>query len=156
MLNLPMTDTFAVRLNASWTDEAGFIDQPDLYVLNASGVPVAAQPGNLSQPSAGILFQGRDQFLRIYRNARSPRYSSRARSSKPSCRTHYQVSSGDGLPWAIASVRARVRCPRPTTSRTRLTDRVDLFALTLEADLGFATLTSNTSWSHLSTSRYPI
>src|SRR5450755_4157277 len=41
MLNLPLSDTFAVRLNASWTDEAGFINQPNLYVLDGSGVPVA-------------------------------------------------------------------------------------------------------------------
>src|ERR1700724_2861665 len=27
MLNLPLSDTLAVRLNASWTDEAGFINQ---------------------------------------------------------------------------------------------------------------------------------
>jgi outer membrane receptor protein involved in Fe transport len=47
MLNLPITDTLAVRLNASWTDEAGFINQPDLYVLDSSGVPVGTQPGNV-------------------------------------------------------------------------------------------------------------
>ena len=39
MLNLPLSDTLAVRLNASWTDDAGFINQPNLYVLDASGAP---------------------------------------------------------------------------------------------------------------------
>src|ERR1700688_821278 len=46
MLNLPLSDTLAVRLNASWTDEAGFINQPNLYVLDGSGVPVASDPSN--------------------------------------------------------------------------------------------------------------
>src|ERR1700676_4302202 len=44
MLNLPVSDTLAVRMNAGWTDDAGFINQPNLYALDASGVPVAAQP----------------------------------------------------------------------------------------------------------------
>src|SRR3984893_9552134 len=53
MLNLPFSDTFAVRLNASWTDEAGFINQPNLYVLDGAGAPVASDPANpLTSPPA--------------------------------------------------------------------------------------------------------
>src|SRR6202051_1162469 len=46
MLTLPLSDTLAIRLNASWTDEAGFINQPNLYVLDGSGVPVSSDPAN--------------------------------------------------------------------------------------------------------------
>lgn len=45
MLNLPITDTLALRLNAGWTDDAGFINAPNLYALDSAGVPLAAQPG---------------------------------------------------------------------------------------------------------------
>src|SRR6204780_4791066 len=40
MLNIPLSDTFAVRLNASWADDAGFINQPNLYALDSAGAPV--------------------------------------------------------------------------------------------------------------------
>ena len=45
----PLTDRCASserRLNAGYTDEAGFIDQPNLYALNSAGGPIAAPPGN--------------------------------------------------------------------------------------------------------------
>ncbi len=47
MLNLPLSETIAFRLNAGYTAEAGFIDQPDLYALDASGAPIAQQPGSI-------------------------------------------------------------------------------------------------------------
>src|SRR5580692_796449 len=50
MLNLPVSDTFAIRLNASRTHDAGFINQPNLYELNSVGEPVSAQPGNVFSP----------------------------------------------------------------------------------------------------------
>src|ERR1700733_731548 len=46
MLNLPLSSTFAVRLNAGWSYDAGFINQPNLYVLSG-GEPVSAEPGNV-------------------------------------------------------------------------------------------------------------
>src|SRR5208282_1206703 len=36
MLNIPITDTLAVRMNAGWTYDAGFINQPNLYVLDST------------------------------------------------------------------------------------------------------------------------
>ncbi|HWM69853.1 MAG TPA: TonB-dependent receptor plug domain-containing protein, partial [Steroidobacteraceae bacterium] len=50
MLNIPVTDAFAVRVNAGWSHDAGFINQPNLYVLDSTGAPVASQPGNLFSP----------------------------------------------------------------------------------------------------------
>src|ERR1700676_4856265 len=47
MLNMPLSDTFAVRLNASFSNQAGFINQPNLFVLDPAGVPAPASPGNL-------------------------------------------------------------------------------------------------------------
>ncbi len=62
MLNLPLNDTFALRLNAGYTDEAGFIDQPNLYVLSAVGEPVARQPGNLLSAPATYSQRGRQRL----------------------------------------------------------------------------------------------
>ena len=41
MLNMPLGDTFAIRLNAGMIDNDGVVDYPNVYVLDANGVPVA-------------------------------------------------------------------------------------------------------------------
>jgi len=41
MLNVPLSDSFALRLNAGYSGDAGFINQPNLYALNSAGEPIA-------------------------------------------------------------------------------------------------------------------
>src|SRR5579872_2001681 len=62
MVNLPLSEIWAVRLNASWTDQAGFINQPDLYKLDASCAPIAAQPGNLLSPPVTYSKNGTNSY----------------------------------------------------------------------------------------------
>src|SRR5580693_8633566 len=50
MINLPISDTLAVRLNAGFTDQAGWVNQPNLFVLGAGGVPVPQNPDNVLSP----------------------------------------------------------------------------------------------------------
>ena len=50
MVNLPLSDTFAVRINAGASDDAGFVNQTNLYVLDSSGVPVLSQPTTPGNP----------------------------------------------------------------------------------------------------------
>ncbi len=76
MINLPLSDTFAVRINAGASDDAGFINQTNLYRARLSGVPdvVAAddagQSGRLeSADRAENLFPGRRQFLPVSERA---------------------------------------------------------------------------------------
>jgi len=52
MINLPVSDTFAVRMNAGASDDAGFINQTNLYVLDSSGVPLLSQPTTPGNPVA--------------------------------------------------------------------------------------------------------
>ncbi len=145
MLNLPLSETVAVRLNASWTDEAGFINQPNLYVLDATAAPVAAQPGNLLSAPKTYSKDGTNSYG--YRTARI------AALFKPNDEFHaqlsyyYQVSGADGFPYASPQYGLSALSSTDHTQATTF-DKVDLFALTLEGDLGFATLTSNTSWAH--------
>ena len=63
MLNLPLSSTFAVRMNAGWSYDAGFINQPNLYVLSG-GEPVACRARRCVQP-AGQVCEGWHQLLRI-------------------------------------------------------------------------------------------
>jgi outer membrane receptor protein involved in Fe transport len=177
MLNLPVTDTFAVRLNASYTDDAGFINQPNLYVLNSAGTPVAANPASpLTSPPSKYSEDGVNSYQ--YRTARvaalwKPNEEFRAQLSY-----YYQVASAGGFPYVATSSLAYTQPIRAanqpagttppvlpqlynsavppgvdslssaTNSLETTRDKVDLVALTLEYDLGFATITSASSFAH--------
>jgi iron complex outermembrane receptor protein len=144
MLNLPVSDTFAIRMNAGWTYDAGFINQPNLYALDSSGVPTAAQPGNLL--SAPVI-QSRD-------GTNSYEYSSARIAAlwKPNEDFHaqlsyyHQLSTGNGFPYSSPLYGPHSLSSLDKTQDTTR-DTVDLVALTAEYELGFATLTSNTSWA---------
>ena len=76
MINLPVSDTFAVRINAGASDDAGFVNQTNLYVLDSAGAPVsvatddAEQSGGLqSADRAENLFPGGRQFLSVSERA---------------------------------------------------------------------------------------
>ncbi len=51
MINIPLSSTLAIRANASYTNEAGFIDQPHLYALDAAGAPIAQNPADPFSPA---------------------------------------------------------------------------------------------------------
>jgi iron complex outermembrane receptor protein len=144
MLNLPLSETIAFRLNAGYTAEAGFIDQPNLYALDASGAPIAQQPGSLLSPPVTYSKKGVNSYL--YRTARAavswkPNDDFRAQFSY-----HHQLSTADGYPYAAPYYGlASLSSSDYTAAATN--DKVDLAALTLEFELGFATLTSNSSWA---------
>jgi len=180
MLNLPVSSTFAVRLNAGWSYDAGFINQPNLYVLNAAGEPVYAQPGNVFSPPEKYSKDGVNSYQ--YKNTRI------SALWKPNDEFHaqlsyfYQLATANGFPQIATSAAAynqpistatQVPCSIPCTAPAPVAqlynspvppgvdslssadnslegahDTVDLLALTLEYDLGFATLTSASSWAH--------
>ncbi len=177
MVNLPVTDTFAVRLNASYTDDAGFINQPNLYVLNSAGIPVAANPAS-PLTSAPLKYSEDGVNSYEYRTARvaalwKPNEDFRAQLSY-----YYQVASAGGFPYVATSSLAYTQPIRAANQPTGTTppllpqlytsavppgvdslssatnslettrDKVDLVALTLDYDLGFATITSASSFAH--------
>ena len=160
-----------------FTHDAGFINQPNLFVLDSSGAPVAAQPGNIfSNP----VFYRRDHVKTTgtprpgFRRCGRPVEAFRAQLSY-----YHQLSTAQGYPYAATSTAAFNMPVSPNTqpsgtftnpalvpqlydepvpagidrlsdaenSTTTTTDKVDLVALTLDYNLGFATLTSSTSWS---------
>jgi outer membrane receptor protein involved in Fe transport len=178
MLNLPLSDTFALRLNAGFTDDAGFINQPNLYALDASGVPIAAQPGNLFSPPKIYEKDGVNSYE--YRSARLAALWKPNENFHAQLSYYYQLGNADGFPYVATSPAGynqpinpvnlpvgdftnppvatqlfnapvpagadRLSSPENSPSTTR--DTVDLAALTLDFDMGFATLTSASSWAH--------
>lgn len=144
MLNLPVGSTFALRLNAGYTTEQGFINQPNLYRRDAAGIPIPLEPGNLLSPPETYSRDGVNSY--IYRTARVAALWQPNAAFHAQLSYHHQESSADGYPYSapiygVESLQSTDYIPATTR------DTVDLVALTLEHDLGFATLTSNTSWA---------
>ena len=170
MVNLPLSDTFAVRLNASWTDDAGFINQPNLYVLNSAGVPISSDPNHaLTAPPVKYSEDGVNSYE--YRTARVSALWRPSDELKAQLSYYYQVASAGGFPYVATSslaynqpiaqppgvlpqlydapVPAGVdRLSSATNSLENTKDHVDVTALTVDYDLGFATMTSSSSAAH--------
>ncbi len=170
MVNLPLSDTFAVRLNASWTDDAGFINQPNLYVLNNSGVPISSDPTHaLTAPPVKYSEDGVNSYE--YRTARVSALWKPSDELKAQLSYYYQVASAGGFPYVATSSLAYNQpiaqppgvlpqlydAPVPpgvdrlssaTNSLENTKDHIDVTALTVDYDLGFATMTSSSSAAH--------
>jgi iron complex outermembrane receptor protein len=178
MLNVPVTDTFALRLNAGLTHDAGFINAPNLYALDASGVPVPAQPGNLFSPPTTYRKDGLNTYQ--YRNVRLASLWQPNDVFHAQLTYYYQRSTADGFPYIATSPAGYNQPINPAnlpvgnfTNPPALTqlfngpvpsgvdqlstpengpdttgDTVDLVAMTLEYDMGFASITSSSSWAH--------
>jgi outer membrane receptor protein involved in Fe transport len=178
MLNLPLTPTFAVRLNASWSYDAGFINQPNLYVLDSSGAPIAANPADPFSPPVKSSKYGTNSYE--YRTARISALWKPSDAFHAQLSYYYQLGIADGFPYAATQSAAYNQWINPagqpsgTYSNPPLAtqlydapvppgvdalsnadnilegahDKVDLASLTLEYDMGFATLTSTSSWAH--------
>jgi outer membrane receptor protein involved in Fe transport len=144
MLNLPLSETLALRLNAGYTEEAGFINQPNLYALDSSGAPIAAQPGNLLSPPETYSKDGTNAYR--YSSARVAALWKPNEDFHAQLSYYYQLSSADGYPYSAPFYGVDSLSSSDYIQATT-DDRIDLAALTMEGDLGFATLTSNTSWA---------
>jgi outer membrane receptor protein involved in Fe transport len=191
MINLPLSDTLAVRLNAGASDDAGFINQTNLYVLDSSGVPVLSQPttpGNpvgLNPQIAPKTYSQKGVNSYQYRNARIAMLWKPGDEFKAQLSYLYQRSSANGFPYAATGPLAYTQpiaaanqflpngqqtpvssppnllslAPATVPAGTdRLTsasnslegtrDEVSVVALNMDYDMGFATLTSSSSWAH--------
>lgn len=105
MINLPISDTFAVRINAGASDDAGFINQTNLYVLDSSGVPVLSQPttpGNpvgLNPQIAPKIYSQDGVNSYQYRNARIALLWKPNDDLKAQLSYLYQRSTANGFPY---------------------------------------------------------
>ncbi|HUN26329.1 MAG TPA: TonB-dependent receptor [Steroidobacteraceae bacterium] len=177
MLNVPFSDTLALRLNAGWTYDAGFINQPNLYRLDSSGAPIAAQPGNLMSPPE---IYGRDYTNDYqYNTARASLLWKPSDAFHAQASYYYQLGTAGGFPYIATSPLAYTqpissanlpagnytnppaltqlysaelpsgvdRLSNADNGQDTTRDRVNLAALDLQYDLGFATLTSSSSWA---------
>jgi outer membrane receptor protein involved in Fe transport len=144
VLNLPLSPTFAVRLNGSYTDEAGYIDQPNLYRLNAAGVPVLSNPADLLSPPVIYRDTGVNNYG--YRTGRIAALWKPGDSFHAQLSYYYQQSEAGGFPYNSPAIYGPRSLDSADNVREPTNDKVDLVALTLEGDVDFARLTAASSW----------
>jgi outer membrane receptor protein involved in Fe transport len=146
VLNVPIGDTLALRVLAGRVDNAGIIDYPNVYNLDAKGAPVA--PSGITSTAASyrsvkdadtekidysrfsLLYKPGDAFsaLLTYQQ-QSDRIGGRRQPTRG--------NNGDGVPYG--------KYENGSVQLEPSARDVDLASLELEFDLGFATLTSGSS-----------
>lgn len=147
LLNIPLGDTFALRLNAGQVKNDGIVDYPHVYTLDANGDPVVSGNVLTSTP--------------VYRSVKDAddvdiKYGRASASFEPSDTFNAQLS----YQWQKDEVGARRQVTRGPdlvnggsygkyafgAIQLEPSEReVEMAALEMEVDLGFATLTSSTS-----------
>jgi iron complex outermembrane receptor protein len=189
MINLPLSDTMAVRINAGASDDAGFINQTNLYVLDSSGVPELSKPTTPGNP-VGLQIapktysqDGVNSYQ--YRNARVALLWKPSDDFKAQLSYLYQRSTANGFPYiatgplaftqpiaaanqflpngtqtpvstppvllSLAPATVPAGTDRLTSASNSLegtADDVNVVALNLDYNMGFATFTSSSSWAH--------
>jgi iron complex outermembrane recepter protein len=191
MINLPLSETLALRINAGASDDAGFINQTNLYVVDSSGVPELSQPttpGNpvgLNPQIAPKTYSQDGVNSYQYRNGRVALLWKPSDDFKAQLSYLYQRSTANGFPYiatgplaftqpiAAATQFLPYGTQTPVSSPPNLlslapgavpagTDRltaasnslegtaddVNVVALNLDYNMGFATFTSSSSWAH--------
>jgi iron complex outermembrane receptor protein len=144
-VNIPLGDELAFRASAGRERNEGFIDAPNRYVLGANGVPVAANPGDLVN-SPGVRAPARDVNWDSTTSARAALRWRPNDAFDAVLSYHYQVQDS-GSP-QVVSYQAFGLDSRETNSQIAepFHSTVNLAALETETHLGFATLTSSSSY----------
>jgi iron complex outermembrane recepter protein len=174
MVNVPVTDTIAIRANGAWTYDAGYINQPNLYALNSAGEPISAQPGNALSPPVIVdkphannyeyhtghiaaLWQPNEAFHAelsyFYQLGTAGGFPYVAQSSLAYTQPISSLTQYAGPPNELQFYPATVpggasRLSNADNGPDTTRDEVNLVALSIEYDMGFATLTSATSYAH--------
>ena len=143
VVNVPVADNFAFRISAGYEDTAGVIDAKNLMVYDANGNPALADPSDYFG-SAGVYEYKKDVDDADVKYAHTSMLWNINESVSALLSYHYQdnhASDFTGVsPYEDGRVHTRYRTS-PMDSET------NLVSLELTADLGFATLTSSSSYS---------
>ena len=169
-LNVPVTDNFAIRAVAGYVEDQGFVDANSLVTFNDAG---HVRANNGTDPVADGKFPGLDfddpsyltgPFMTYPGNKFQPRFHSKG-DANDSDITHARITAA----WDVTeNVSARLMYQRQEDNAgarqavnednefagewahnahvlEELEREVELFALDLEAELGFATLSAHAS-----------
>lgn len=153
ILNLPVSENFGFRLNASYRQEAGFMDHNGLYAregndrFNASALPVLANPGD-PVGSAPIITSVKDADDADALFFRAAALYEHEHFSLNLNYFHQEMNTDSAPMYHFKNADDEYTNSKRTLEPFENT--VDLASLEVQADLGFATLTSVTSYSDTS------
>lgn len=157
MLNIPLGDTFAVRLNAGQVKNAGVVDYPNVYKLDANGDPLVLDSNGVPSSAPADIIGA----LPSYRRATDVdtvdiKYGRISALFKPNdtfnAQLSYQKQKDEtggrrqvthGVNLATGGSYGKYEFGGVQLEPANR--EVELVALEMELDLGFATLTSSTS-----------
>lgn len=148
ILNIPISDNFAVRLNASFREEKGFMDFPNLVVRDTNqtfdpqALPVLENPSDLVNSGfARTSVKDADDSEALYLRG-AARYETD--SLAITLNVIHQELEADAMP-VFETLASEGSTESQQSLLTPFDSETDLISLEVEYDMGFASLTSATS-----------
>jgi outer membrane receptor protein involved in Fe transport len=144
IVNLALSDTFAVRANVGRSDAAGFIDQPLKYQFDADGVPALADTDDyLNSPAAFESKKGVNDEDSTY--GRIAALWQPSDDFKATLAYNYQKDNSGGNPTRAVDYLDLGEYDTASLADEPYEGETDLVSLDVEVNLGFATLTTSVS-----------
>jgi iron complex outermembrane recepter protein len=152
MLNIPLGDSFGVRVNAGYADYAGFIDQPSRYLRRADGSPELDNGSVDPIDDSANFFAGQPVYGSFDGVNDAETTSARiAASWAPSDRFeanlsyHYQTDDAGGTQMNSWDLYGKDSLKNAALIEEPFERDVDILALDMDFDMGFASFTASAS-----------
>lgn len=151
MINLPLGDTLAIRATAGYERSAGYIDYTNLYVLGADRSPSLAIPANVLGSAASFTTK-RDANRDTSWNGRVAVLWEPSDKFNAQLAYHRQSDKSAALEAITPLAYGDRRLANASFGLSPFENDIDLVSLDLEGDLGFAKLSTSTSYSRVKAS----
>ena len=147
VLNFPLGETAALRVVGSWTDYPGITDYVNVYELDANGIPVA--PNGVLAPDAKYRVAKDADTVEQWMVRATLLWEPSDAVSIKALYTHQDDDIGSRRAQTVNSDgfgRPYQRYEQGSVQLEPATSNDDMAALEVNVDLGFATLTSSSSY----------
>ncbi len=143
ILNVPVSDTFALRFNAATSQNAGYVDVPGALVLDANGAPATNGTNLHGAPITKSLTETNEERSEAYRVA--ARWEPSDTLSMGLEYIHQDLNSDNSSAESLFLPQGNRQSP--SGKLNPYSGDTDMVALEMEADIGFATASFSTSYT---------
>jgi outer membrane receptor protein involved in Fe transport len=152
MLNIPLGDTFGVRINAGYLDYSGFIDQPNRYVRRSDGSPELDNGSTDPFGDSANFFAGQPVFKKFDGVNDTETTSARIAATwaptdrfEATASYHYQDDDSGGTQMNSYELYGDDSTDNAALIEEPFDREVDIAALEVDYDMGFASFTASAS-----------